>query len=890
MQKQQWNRIQTIFNDALEIKVPDQQQAFIQKAAQGDQALIAEVNRLLEQFSEADQYFAGFEQHLGQSFTPKASNALPDIPQYAIIDRLGEGGMATVFLAERQDGKLTQKVAIKLLKKGLDTEKIIQRFESEKQILATLKHPNLAQIYDAGVSQEGQPFFVMEYVEGLPLLEFCNTNCLSIEQRLDVFEQICVVLQHAHQNLIIHRDLKPSNILVTTTGQVKLLDFGIAKVLDAQDPLITQTGQVLLTPGYASPEQLLSEQVTTKSDIFQLGILLQELLIGQKPVNFGKSPSDWAHRLNHYQPPTLKNTWQNLDKTTQKQIAQQRAQKTNELTKIFQGDLGNIPLSCLQADPTLRYDSVGAIKEDLRRYRVNLPLMARKPSFGYQLRKFVRRQRVAVVFSGLLALSLLGGIVATIWQAQVARQNQHQAEQQQQRAERISEFLIKMFRSPDPRHPQGQGKDVTVKDFLGKGVANLESELKNEPALQLELLGIVSDLYDNLSYYPETKVLEARLLPQYKKKYGETSRQYLRSKLRLIKATYQLGQAPQADSLYQGLIQSYARQTSTEYAKILNEYALFLQTAKGNFPVADSILAEAEKIYIQQKDTLSTHFADLLSNQGSLKNVLGQLPQAQSYHQRELTISKKISREPIPIALAEADLSTVLQKLGKLTEAKKMQLKSLKTLEKILGEDHIHTIHALNNLAVIYLRNFDLVNGERVANRVLNLYQKKLGDRSYETGIAYLNTVIYLLRKNKYKEALARVDSAKRILDKTFPPGHYLNAVPLFAQSLIHSKNKQGNQALEEAKQAEKLIKPSIPPGHYYWGIVYLRKALAYQALGQMAQSLDWAQKSYQNLQKTLGDRHYNTQNAIALLVKLYQDNEQMIQSKVFQAKLIQKK
>jgi len=882
-------KIQEIFNDALEIEAKKRKN-FIKKACDNNPDIEAEVFKLLEQFEEADAYFGDFEKNLAQSFKEeKDTEAFPIVSNYEILKKLGEGGMAKVFLAKRNDGNLEQTLALKLLKRGLDTDKVLQRFEYEKQILASLQHPNLAQIYDAGISQEGLPFFVMEYVEGLPLLEYCQKNQLTLPQRLEIFKQICEVLQYAHQNLIIHRDLKPSNILVNQNGQVKLLDFGIAKILRENEPELTQTGKFLLTPNYASPEQLLGEKVSTQSDIYQLGIILHELLVSQRPIHLGESINQWQENIKSLSPDSLSNSWNKLDIEDQKNIAQERKAKLGELNQTFKGDLANIPLKCLETEAKLRYQSVGQLKEDLERYEQDLPLLARKPSKSYQIRKFIKRNKVAVLFSALLIASLFLGIIMTTWQAQIAYQNQKKAEKEQRRAEQISAFLINLFKSPDPRNPLGEGKDITLREFLGKGIVNLENELSEEPELQLELLGIVADMYDNLSYYQESKALEEKLLPRYKKHYGEGSQQYFKSKLRIIKTTYNLGNVPKADTLYQEILVKYQNSKGLQYARVLNDYALFLQTAKGNFPTADSLLSITEKIYIQEKDTLNNDFAELLSSQGLLKNLLGQLEEAKSYHERELAISQEISRDPIPIALAESDLSTVLQKLGKLKEAEKMQLKSLKTLQRILGEDHIHSIHALNNLAVIYLRQFELKKAEETANQVLKLYLEKLGESSYETGIAYLNTVTYLMRKEKFEEALNKVEKAKEILGKIFPPTHYLNAVPLFAESLIYAKTQKGNLALAKTKEAEAILENTIPKGHDYWGVLYSRQASAYLALNDLEKAKTLAEESYKVLSQRLGDKHYNTQHTIKVLVEIYEKIGDIDKSNEYAFKILQK-
>lgn len=885
MQKN-WTIIQDIFHDALE-QEPAQRKAFIQAATKGDKLLTEEVWKLLKDFEKANAYFNDFEEQLVQSLEDPTEKP-PQVANYKILQQLGEGGMAKVFLAKRADGKLEQTLAIKILKQGLNRQ-IFERFEYEKRILASLKHPNLAQIYDAGLTESGLPYFVMEYVEGLPLMKFCTANQVRVSERLDLFQQICDVLQYAHQNLIIHRDLKPSNILVTKDGQLKLLDFGIAKILNDNDPELTQTGNLMLTPNYASPEQLMGEAVGTQSDIYQLGVILHELLTGQRPREIAKQFPLFGNNQDSLTAKTLFKTFSKLDAASQSQLAEERQIKIREFQTLLKGDLANIPLKCLEIAPKDRYDSVGQLKEDLRRYKIGLPLIAKKPSRAYYIRKFIQRNKVPVLFSIALILSLITGMVLTSWQARIAYQNQQKAERQSQRAERISEFLIKLFSSPDPRNPLGENKDIKLSDFLSQRVGRLEEELQSEPDLQLELLGIVGDLYHNMSSYEASKELEQKLLPRYQEKFGSLSQEFLESQLRIIAATHNLGDVATADSLYLALLNQFEENKDLKYARILNEYALFLQTAKGDFPKTDSILSQSEAIYIKTEDTMNADFAGLLGSKGLLKNVLGQLPTAQSYYERELGIRKKLEEQEIPLALAESNLSTILQKTGQLKEAEDLQLKSLKVLQEVLGEDHTHSIHALNNLAVIYLRQFKYEQAEKAANKVLDLYLVKLGTSSYETAVAYLNTVAYLVREKDYEAALQRIQKAKDILDPILPPQHYLHAVPLFAEALIYAQTEKGVQALEVTEQAKTLLAQSIPQGHEYWGVLYARQAAAYLTLNQLKKAKEIGEQSYAILSQRLGDEHYNSQNVIQILEETYRKLGNREKAETYAQKMIEK-
>ncbi|MCH2044878.1 MAG: serine/threonine-protein kinase [Saprospiraceae bacterium] len=884
--KKNWLKIQDIFNDVLELPQKEWSK-FIKQASMGSQQIEDEVWNLLEDFEQANSYFEDFELELSKTLG-EFTDPIPQIDNYEIQGILGEGGMAKVYLAERNDGKLEQTLAIKVMKMGLD-RKSIERFEYEKKILSSLQHPRLAQIFDAGLTDYGQQYFIMEYVQGQSITDYCKQNSLTIEDRLSLFDQICDVVQYAHQNLLIHRDIKPSNILVTANGEAKLLDFGVAKFLNDQDPELTQTGQMMLTPNYVSPEQLLDKPVDTRSDIYQLGLLLHELLTTARPRLLNQKQTLLNQDITSLEAQPLTKSFDRLDPKIQSEVARECKSNIYAIKQLFKTDLANIPLKCLELSPENRYESVGQLKEDLRRYVLGLPLIAKKQSNTYLLSKFVQRNKVVVLFSIALFLSLVGGIVLTSWQAQIAYQNQQKAEKQGQRAKRISEFLIKLFSSPDPRNPLGENKDITLRAFLSERSNYLENELKEDPELQLELSGILGDLYHNMSYYKASKELEKKLLPKYIAQFGSRSPQYLRSKLRIIAATQNLGGTSEADSMYQQLLIEFENKEDLNFARILNAYALFLQTVKGDFVKTDSILSRSENIFIRERDTINTDFSELLSSKGLLKNVLGQLAEAQNYYERELYLRKQLTTEdPVAIALAESNLSTVLQKQGILEQAKELQLKSLKILQEILGEDHIHSIHALNNLAIIYNRMYDYEKAERVAEQVLSLYLKKLGNSSHETAIAYLNTVFYMVKKEKYEEALDRTQKAKDILNTILPPSHYVHVVPLFADALIYNQTNKAGLSLEQSAKAERILASSIPPNHEYWGILHSRQAEAYLKLKQLSKAEELALKSYNILNQSLGDKHLHTQYTIKTLVEVFRLLGKHEQQASYQERLIE--
>ncbi len=400
-----WQKLKSIVADALEVP-PDERSAFLLGACEGDATLRAGAESILAQSGDRVESFAD-DLTSTLSAAAHGSHRGARLGSYEIIREIGRGGMGAVYLARRADAAFEKEVAIKLLKRGTDTDEVLRRFQSERQILARLEHPNIARLLDAGTTDDGLPYFVMEYIVGAWVTDYCAAQNLSIPARLDLFLKICGAVQFAHQNLVVHRDLKPANILITAEGEPKLLDFGIAKLLASDDSGLHPTieDRQRLTPGYASPEQVRGEAITTASDVYSLGALLFHLLTGQSAHPFATTtptPTELARVIIESEPP--------------------RASKVAsgpELRRELTGDLDTILATALQKQPERRYSGVPALADDLQRYLDGRPIKARPATFGYRASKFVRRNRIAVASATVVLIAALAGLAAYV--AQVRR-------------------------------------------------------------------------------------------------------------------------------------------------------------------------------------------------------------------------------------------------------------------------------------------------------------------------------------------------------------------------------------------------------------------------------------------------------------------------------------
>jgi eukaryotic-like serine/threonine-protein kinase len=501
MTPESWQRIKRIFDEAVEL-APSEQGAFLDAACGSDSSLRREVELMLAADPADDleeSPFSPFGRGEEASFRGRR------VGRYRILEEVGRGGMGAVFAAVRDDGEFEQQVALKVIKSGLSTSTIVRRFRHERQILASLEHPNIARLLDGGMSDDGLPFYVMEFIEGEPIDEYCRARSLGVEERLELFRQVCAAVSYAHRRLIVHRDLKPSNILVTGEGQAKLLDFGIAKVVSQGESgaqgTATQLG--LMTPDYASPEQFRGEPVTTSTDIYSLGVVLYELLTDALPYDLTGLRLDQMLKLVcETEPPRpsqaiadgglrsadLKTTPLTSDTNDHgRPVPETNPQSSILNPQSLRGDLDNIVLKALRKEPERRYESVEQFAEDIRRHLVQLPVSARPDTFAYRASKFVRRNRVGVVAASLIFVALIAGILGTAYQARVAGRERERAEKRFEQVRKLANNVVFKYHDAIASLPGATAtREMLVKDAT-EYLDNLSQDAQDNPALAQEL-------------------------------------------------------------------------------------------------------------------------------------------------------------------------------------------------------------------------------------------------------------------------------------------------------------------------------------------------------------------------------------------------------------------
>lgn len=471
MQAHDWENLKEIFADALELP-SDERESFLRDRCDGNDALYNEISSLLSAADEPESLIEKNAFDLA-SHVVETEHYVADqrFGNYRIVREIGSGGMGSVFLAERDDGEFSMQVALKIVRQSVANSEVVERFKRERQILANLHHTNIATLIDGGVSDKGEPFLAMEFVDGVAITDHCDQKKLRIKERLRLFLKVCAAVSYAHRNLVVHRDLKPSNILVDQDGQPKLLDFGLAKAF-TDDSSQTQTAFRAFTPAYASPEQILGSNISTASDQYSLGVILYELLTGSKPFKYdGRSYDEIVRSL------------ESSSIRSPSSVVVDRNRRLGSLA----GDLDNITLKALRREPERRYSSIEAFADDIRRYLEGRPVTARPNTFGYLASRFVKRYRTPVAAAALILVALVGGLAVAVWQARIAGQERDKAEQRFQEVRRLStSFLFEIA----PRIERLEGSTETRQILVTRALEylnTLAAEKGNDPELQIEL-------------------------------------------------------------------------------------------------------------------------------------------------------------------------------------------------------------------------------------------------------------------------------------------------------------------------------------------------------------------------------------------------------------------
>jgi len=795
MSPERWRQLEPILDRAFDL-AGDLRAAYLARACEADPALRAKIDDLLRADGTSNDLLEGYAASLLVADTDEPSGAGLDpgtyIGPYRVVRPLGQGGMGSVYLGERADGQFEQSVALKVIRRGRDSAAVHRRFLAERQILARLHHPGIARLVDGGLTSGGQPWLAMEYVDGAPLLEWCDERRISVNERITLFEQVSDAVRYAHQNLVVHRDLKPSNILVTHEGRVKLLDFGIAKVLGpgiaAQQPgetPATETGLLLLTPEYAAPEQVRGEPVTTATDVYALGAVLYELLTGGRVHRFERrTPAEMERVICEVEPEPP-----SVAATRSPDAATARGATSRRLAQALRGDVDTIVLTALQKAPARRYPTVDAFLFDLRNVQRGLPITARPASLGYRVRKFVRRHRAGVAAAAALVVALAAGMGATLWQARVAAR-------EAARTQAVKSFLMSLFQTADPS--EARGRDISARELLARGATRIDSALAAQPEIKEELLGDLSRIHRDLGLYAPADTFARRATALARETHGERSAEYAERLTEWGATSRLIGNSARSDSLLTRALDLRRRilgPRHVDVATTLTELALtaFERTEparandlarqameidrehygprdlklardlellgqmhgemEGEYHQADSAYRAAAAIFRARYDAGHPEVIRVLNGMASNLRNMRRYAEAESLHRQVLAQYRKLHPEGHPdIAAALRDLGTVLGRQRRYAEAESAYAEALVMRRRLVGND-FNTIEILNDQGISRAGRGDNAGAEAALKEAVQLGRAVLRQGHPLTTSALASLAVVYTREKKYAEA-----------------------------------------------------------------------------------------------------------------------------------------
>jgi eukaryotic-like serine/threonine-protein kinase len=827
MDFERWNRIKDIVNTCRELK-PQERKEYVLVASGGEPDLIAEVESLL-----SDEKTGEFSEHplldTEALREPERENLTGRrIGNYQLLELIAHGGMGAVYKATRADDQFRKQVAIKLIRSGFDFS-FVRRFRAERQILANLDQPNIARLLDGGTTSDGRPYLVMELIDGQPIDVYCDSRRLPTDERLRLFRQVCAAVQFAHQNLVIHRDLKPSNILVTPDGVPKLLDFGIAKILD---PAETGAGESptatlvqLLTPEYASPEQFRGGPFATATDVYSLGVVLYSLLTGRWPYRTATySQQEIAKAICEMEPEKPSTAIARTEKLASgavivpEMVSERRGERLDRLQSRLKGDLDNILLKALRKEPERRYASVDQFSEDIRRYLAGLPVMARKDTVRYRAGKFVSRHKAGVfATAGMLALLIAAVFVSSSMAVRASR-----AERE---ARAVNDFLQNDLLAQASASAQSGSRakpdpNLKVRTALDRAAASITGKFGGQPDVEASIRDTIGQTYLDLGLYPEARIQLQRARDLYRRTVGNENAKTLR-------VAGHLG------------------------------YAAYLQ---GNYSEAESLLQKTLEI---QRRVLGIENPDTLHSMNQLATVYGaqgKNTQAAELHSQTVDIQRRVFGPEHPDTLNSMNgLAIDYEALGKYPQAESLYKETLEIRRRVLGVEHPNTLSSMNNLANIYGDQSKYAQAEPLYSETLEIRRRVLGSEHPETVTSMLNLATDYHYEGKYAQAEALHNQALGVSRRLFGPAHPYTLTCMNNLAAVYAAEGRYAQAEPLFKQTVQTSRRALGPEHPLTLSFLAETAYMYQREGNYAVAEVYAAQALAGRRHVLGSEHPET-------------------------------
>lgn len=869
--------VATIIEHALALG-PRERTDYVRRACGSDETLLSHV--LLGLGEDVSQSGFWDEVAAGESGPHDPSGSLEGqrLGPYRILRKLGTGGMGDVYLAERADEEYQQQVAIKLVRSGMFSRQVQSRLRTERQILATLEHPNIARLLDGGRAPDGTPYLVMEYIDGEPIDAYCDRRRLAPEERIALVRTVCAAVHYAHQNLIVHRDLKPNNIMITAQGVPKLLDFGIAKLLDtrhsAQTLTVTHAEYRVMTPAHASPEQVRGDVITTASDIYVLGVLLFELLCGRRPFHLvGASLLEMERIICEQEAPIPSEMVARTERESPElitDIVACRSTTPARLQKQLRGEIDSIIGMAMRKDPERRYSSAEQLAADLDRHLDGKPVLASKDTWIYRTRKFVGRHKLAVAASTAAVVTLAAFATITFVQAQRIAYERDVATTERSRAEQVSSFLVELFELSDPS--RSRGNQVTARELLDIGARRVSLGLADQPETRATLLGTIGTVYQSLGLYSDSVALLEEGLQSRIRIHGPRHPAVAAALRDLGDALCDRGQLVQCEERLTaalGMQRELLGPSSIEIAPTLTAQAKLAQL-RGDLDTAERLYNESLQLYSSHGQGRTTDATSVMNELAGLYSYRGRNDRAATLYRAALDIDRRALGNDHPnVGMHLQNLAVALQEQGKLEEAAPLYEESMQILQRVLGERHPQTIDAVSNYGRFLHRRGELARAEEVLSKVVELDRQARGPR--HAFVAHDLVNLGMVRLDTQRQALAEQDfrAALSIYAETLPADHPYVGSALSGLGRCMLEQNRLAEAEQTLRQAQQIAAKSFASDSPQLAAANSSLGRVLMAQRRTAEAAPLLRESYPILLQAQGENAVITQQARAALAQL---------------------
>ncbi|MEE8524389.1 MAG: tetratricopeptide repeat protein [Thermoanaerobaculia bacterium] len=874
MEPERWQTIRDLFERAVELPVAERS-AFVERAGGSDAALCWQVASLLAADDGVASSFLE-EPVLGDGVEAatvvRAWQVGRRIGRYRLLTRLADGGMSSVYLALRDDDEFEQRVAIKVFGYSVERRDLLRRFRAERQILASLVHPNIARLLDGGTTGEGLPYIVMEYIEGKPIDVYCDRHRLSVDERLELFETLCAGVRFAHRHLIVHRDLKPSNILVTAEGVPKLLDFGIAKLLDPtpSDPVgPTVTGQRLMTPHYASPEQIEGRAITTASDVYALGVLLYQLLTGYLPYRLAERlPREVEQAVLEQEPERPSAAIGRGERSAgtaaaAESVSRARRARPRELRRRLAGDLDAIVLMALRKEPERRYGSAAQLGDDIQRYRRGRPVVAKRDTLGYRTRKFVRRHRLGVsVASGFVVLVMAGTVVLALLASRLAAERD-QVRRERDNAMATAGFLEEIFDVTGSSAERGEG--VTARELLDKSAERLGREPPDQPEIEAALSTTIGSLYHKLGLYEQAEPLLVRALELRRGLPATDDREVAASlhELGLLRAHQRRFAA--AEPLLRRALGLRRQALGDEHLAVAESLSALglAHGVNGDLARARPLFEEALALRRKLLDPEHQLVAVSLAEMGRVHRYAGELVQAEELYRESLRITRKLRGDThLEVAQRLGFLAVVLRLQGDLDAAEVVALESLEIARKVFGEEHPGLAEPLDSLAAVRILRGDPAAAEPLLRESLRLQREYLGESHPDLA----GTMSYLGEVAREQGELTVAErwhaEAWQLLESSFGSEHPWSGIQLVSLAAVLRDQGRLDDAGPLFQRAIHFLRARLDEAHPWFGEALLEQGQLELVRDAPGTAEPLLRRSLEILGAAYGEEHWRSAQA----------------------------